>query len=763
MLKLVLRFSTPVATAHGPRDGRPAFIGCGRGRAAAFLVTVVCLAQAVVSLVPTTARADAPRVLPADTLPDDRRLGPLTDLNGYFPMQVASSPEAWQQRAERLRRQVLVAMGLWPMPSAAPLEPVIHGRVERAGYTVEKVYFQSYPGHFVTGNLYRPTGRSGRLPGVLCPHGHWANGRFYDAGPENVRQQIVEGAERFEVGGRYPLQARCVQLARMGTVVFHYDMVGYGDSRQIAHRPGPRGAPNTAENWGYFSPQAELRLQHMMGLQTYNSVRALDFLASLPDVDPERLAVTGASGGGTQTFILCAIDERPRVAFPAVMVSTSMQGGCTCENGCYLRVGTGNIELAALCAPRPLGMTAADDWTREILSKGLPELKQHYAMLGVPDAVMARALVQFGHNYNYVSRAVMYRWLNQHLGLGLDEPIVEEDFEPLSVAQMSVWNDDHPQPPGGDKHEQALLAAITADQEQQLAALAPHDEATLAEFGRVVGGALDVLIGRGLPESGAVAWERIEEHQRDSHFEFRGLVRHAAHGEELPAVLLYPDNWNGRVLIWVDPAGKSSLWDTGGELRPEVSELLEGGVAIVAADLYMQGEFLVDGKPVERQRSVEKPLMNYAGYTYGYNHPLFAERVHDVLSLVSLVRYHERAPERVYLAGFNGAGPLVAAACAQAPGAVDRAVVDTGGFRFASLDAIDAADFLPGAVKYGDVPGMVALAAPSELLLLGESELPPLVEAAYKAAGAAERAELVSGASDESAARQAAIQWLLRP
>ena len=122
------------------------------------------------------------------------------------------------------------------MPTKTPANAVVHGRVDRDGYTVEKVYFESFPGHFVTGNLYRPKGRTGKLPGVLCPHGHWANGRFYDAGPKAVEKQIADGAERFELGGRYPLQARCVQLARMGCVVFHYDMVGYADSVQLPHR-----------------------------------------------------------------------------------------------------------------------------------------------------------------------------------------------------------------------------------------------------------------------------------------------------------------------------------------------------------------------------------------------------------------------------------------------------------------------------------------------------------------------------------------------
>ncbi len=139
------------------------------------------------------------------------------------------------------------------MPSATPGRAVVHGMIDRGDYTVEKVYFNSYPGHFVTGNLYRPKNREGKLPGILCPHGHFANGRFYDRGSKKIREDLVEGRERFELAGRFPLQARCAQLARMGCVVFHYDMVGYADSVQLEHRAGVRQKMNTRENWGFFS------------------------------------------------------------------------------------------------------------------------------------------------------------------------------------------------------------------------------------------------------------------------------------------------------------------------------------------------------------------------------------------------------------------------------------------------------------------------------------------------------------------------------
>src|SRR6185437_4799889 len=126
-----------------------------------------------------------------------------------------------------------------------------------------------------------------------------------------------------------------------------------------------------------------------------------------PEVDPHRIGVTGASGGGTQTFMLCGIDDRPSVAFPAVMVSTQMQGGCVCENCSHLRVGTGNVEIAGLFAPKPLAMTRAHDWTIDIERKGLPELKKLYKLYDAADRVDARCFPQFGHNYNQVSREVM--------------------------------------------------------------------------------------------------------------------------------------------------------------------------------------------------------------------------------------------------------------------------------------------------------------------------------------------------------------------
>ena len=668
--------------------------------------------------------ADAPRVLPAGKLPNDKRLGPLTNLDGYFPFAPAANVEAWNKRAEYVRRQTLLAMGLWPMPPevGTPVNATVHGKVQRDDFTVERVFFESAPGLYVTGSLFRPVGKTGKLPGVLCPHGHWANGRFYKHGDAGFKRELDSGAEKLDPGGRYPLQARCVQLARMGCVVFHYDMMGVADSvpipASIVHGfRSQRPHLSTPERWGFYSAQAESRLVNIMGMQTLNSIRALDWLLSLPDVDKTRIGVTGASGGGTQTFILGAVDPRPTVAFPAVMVSTAMQGGCTCENACYLRVNTGNIELAALFGPKALAMSAANDWTKDLLTKGLPELKRHYALLGAEDRVAGKYF-DFDHNYNLPSRTMMYEWFNQHLKLGHSSPIVEQDFKPLSVEELTVWNDRHPKPAMDEAAEVSLVKGFDERSRRQLAALAPRDEKSLAEFRRVVGGAVEVMVGRPMPPAGDIEHEKIDEHDRGNHLEFEMLVRNTKQGEELPTIILLPKNWKKSVAIWASDQGKAALFD-GDRPTAAVQKLLDGGVAVVAADLLYQGEFLADGKPLAQSRRVENNNREFAGYTLGYNHPLFAQRVHDLLTLVSFVKHHEQQPERIFLAGSRAAGALVAVAAAIAGDSVHKVAIDTGGFRFSGIANVRDVNLWPGAVKYGDLPAVLALARPTPAAING--------------------------------------------
>ena len=657
------------------------------------------------------ALGEAPRVLSEGELPNDSRLQPLKDLNGYFPFTPAKTKADWEVRAERVRRQILAANGLWPMPTKTPLKAQIYGVMDMGEYIVAKARFESMPGFYVTGNLYRPKGKRGKLPGVLSPHGHWSNGRFYANGSANVQKEIESEAEQFESNGQSPLQSRAAHLAKMGCVVFHYDMIGYADNTQIsfdvAHRfAKQRPEMNTKENWGLFSPQAEAHFQNVMGLQTYNSIRALDFLSELPDVDTSRLAVTGASGGGTQTFILSAIDLRVAVSFPAVMVSTAMQGGCTCENTCNLRIGTGNIEFAALFAPKPIAMSAADDWTVEMKTKGFPELHQHYSLLDATDNAMLLSRTEFKHNYNSVTRHAMYHWFNKHLKLGVKEPIQETAIKLLTTEQMTVWDDQHPKPAGGAEFERKLLRNWHADSQRQLVALRKDS----AEYRQVVGGGIDIVIGRGLSKPGEVEDEMIEEFERGNYLEVRTLLRNATHDEELPAVILHPHDWKQRVVIWLDEHGKAGLFNDSGQPKPEIKRFVDAGITVIGVDLLYQGEFLADGKPLEKTGRVAN-TREAAAYTFGYNHTVFAKRVHDVLTVLSFAKHHKLQPKQIDLVGLAGVGHIAAAAAAQSDGILHAAAIDTQGFRFGDVLDIHSPDFLPGGARYGDLPAMIELAA----------------------------------------------------
>jgi dienelactone hydrolase len=709
--------------------------------------------------------AESPRVPASNVLPNDSRLAPLKDLNGYFPFTPPASAAAWKVRSEYVRRQILVAEGLWPMPTKTPLKAVIHGRIDCGEYTVEKVYFESAPGFYVTGNLYRPKNVQGKVPGILFAHGHKENARLVIDADAKVRQEIADGAERFEKGGRSLYQAMCVQLARMGCVVWQWDMLGDSDSIQLARAlvhtfKTQRPEMNTTERWGLYSPQAEAHLQSIMGLQTLNSIRGLDFLLSLPEVDPERVAVTGSSGGGTQTMILSAIDDRIKLSFPVVMVSTAMQGGCTCESASLLRVNSGNVEFAGLFAPKPLGMNTADDWTKEMAVKGFPDLQKLYSLYGAKDKVFLLRGEHFPHNYNAVTRSAFYTFLNKHFKLGQVSPVIERDFEPLAPERLTVWDGQHPAPKAADpEFERTLLAWLTGDAERQLRTSAASSEGLRKQ----IGAAVEVLIGRTLENAGDSEWTLKSSQDRGDFVEQRGLLHNTTYNEELPVVWLCPKKGNGRTVVWLDDSGKAALFNADGAVRPDVLQLVNRGASVLGADLLFQGEFLKDGQPVKQTRVVENPR-EFAGYTFCYNHTLFAQRTHDVLTLVAFLRGAKPSPcpktTSLAVAGFGGAGPVAAAARALAGPAIDRTALDTCGFRFAKLLDYRDPRFLPGGAKYLDLPGLLALGAPHPLWLAGEEGVPALVSDTYRLANQTGQPTLFSGASSQKEA--AAVEWLLQ-
>ena len=312
----------------------------------------------------------------------------------------------WESRARIIRKGIIEGMGLHKMPAIeGNFNPTIRNTRRMDGYIVENIALESFPGFYITGNLYRPLVQKEKNPAVLCPHGHLQDKRL-----------------------REDMQRRCAVLARMGAIVMTYDMVGYGESKQVTHR----------------MPVALL-------LQTWNSRRVLEYLLSRDDVDPDKIGMTGGSGGGTQTFILTALDERITVSAPVVQVSAHFFGGCICESGMPIHKSenhqTNNVEIAALCAPRPLLLISnGQDWTRNTPRIEYPYIRSVYALYDAEHKVENVHLAGEKHDYGYSKRVIMYNFMAHHLGLDLGKiPYnngYREDFVTLlSQEQLKVFGD----------------------------------------------------------------------------------------------------------------------------------------------------------------------------------------------------------------------------------------------------------------------------------------------------------------------------------
>lgn len=574
-------------------------------------------------LLPSTA---APTVQAASPAADDVRNRQTPDTDTHVTLAEFATRSDWETHRARLQARIRRAAGLDPMPERTPLTVTRTGRLERDGYTVEKVVLETWPGFFLAGNLFVPTG-PGPHPAVVSPHGHWVYGRFEHSATASV-------------------PARAQQLARQGHVVFIYDMVGYGDTTQIPHAfTGPR------EDLWRFGP---------LGLQLWNSLRVVDFIEALPEVDARRIGATGASGGATQVFLLAAIDDRIAYAAPVNMVSAYMQGGSPCENAAGLRLGISNLDIIAAMAPRPmLLVSATGDWTSHAPTEEVPAIRRIYALYGAADRLIDQ---QFDapHNFHQGSREAVYRFLGAQ-AFGSDEPRPERGVRIEALADVQAWH--ATARPARAVDLEALFGSWREQARRQADATADLD-----------------LLRRRLAEATEARWP--DQVARGA---ATGVLERDGSGER---VVTWYQAGKGVPLVAVHPEGLDA-----GRQMPEVAVALQAGRSVLVVQPFQTGSSVT-------------PRARGHRHFLTFNLSDDQARVQDVVSGLRWMSGQTASPSRVELVAAGDARYWAALAAVVAPAGTVQVVGGVGDLAGDDVTLARAA-MVPGLQRAG---GMGAVA-----------------------------------------------------
>ena len=475
-------------------------------------------------------------------------------------------------------------------------------------------------------------------------------------------------------------------------------MVGYNDSKPFTHV----FLNDRLRRWGLSLPT----------LQTWNSIRALDWLTSLPDVDPARIGCTGESGGGTQTFLLTALDQRIKVSAPVVMVSDTFQGGCVCENAAGLRHGTDNVEFAALCAPRPLIMVGASgDWTAKTMSRAYPAIRGVYSLIGSPDRVTAQVF-DFPHNYNKTTRNAVYAFMSRWL-LGIEDS--QEDPGRRAKARKA----------GGSRHvrrrasrpldrktPEQLEAYLIATLGKLLDDLAPEasSPAKWEASRRLLFTGLKNRIGITSPAPADLSSHEVRRISREGFTIVHSIVGRTSIGDAIPVVRFLPAHPSGRLTIIAHPRGKVALATPAGEPSPLAKALLSLGQTVLGFDPLFVGESFDPRRPSSRRPETV--------HFETYNPVSAGDQLQDLATVVAWARSQPDVLQ-VSLVGQDLSGPQVLLARPLLDGLARTAVEikdlpdsQASGPYPAQLD-------LPGMYQFGGFTTAAALVAPAPLWIYG--------------------------------------------
>jgi len=642
--------------------------------------------------------------------------------------QPPASMAEWEQRRVELRRRLQSAWGDFPA-APCPLEPRVLGTLQRDGYRVEKIVFQTQPGIWMTANAYVPDA-AGKVPAVLVVHGHW------------------RGAKQDPV-----VQARCLGLAKLGFFVLAVDAFGAGE-RGVGKALGEYHGEMVAAT---LFP-AGLTL---CGLQVYENQRAVDYLLTRPEVDGSRVGITGASGGGNQTMYAGAWDDRFGAVVPVCSVGNYQAylgaACCMCEvvPGALQFTEEGN--LLGLTAPRGLMVVNA---TRDAVQFSVAEARKSvtwaepiFGLYGHSDR-LKHAVFESPHDYNQAMREAMYGWMTRHLketgeGAPIPEPTISpEDPETLRCYPDQSRPDDFVTIP-------QFAAAVARRILQQRV---PPDDAGQWQTQRTasLAGLTQCLFGGAEP---APAGKPLVEAKTD------GQVGTIAFQPEPGLTLtarqepVSPQVQKLAVVLDLDAGEQASD-------GPLAAALRDGGWSVLTLDLRATGKAAQPNDRIGRA-----PDHNTAEWSLWLGRPLLGQWVLDVRRLLDAVQQRDgRLPEEILVAGVGPAG--LVAVCAAAG---DARISSVATVRMLASYVTEQpyqgqrlGTLVPGILRdAGDVVHLAALVAPRRLAIAGgvTGGGHPLdagaLDAAfafarqvYTVAGAADRLQLVADADPVRLAEQ---------
>ncbi len=623
------------------------------------------------------------------------------------------TPADIRRRQEELRAAFIRALG--GFPEKTPLNARVVGTASGPGVRVEKVIYESRPGHHVTGALYLPEGTP-PFPGVLVPCGHSENGKASEA-----------------------YQRVCILMARNGLAVLCYDPIGQGERKQLLAADGKAAIPGSTAEHTAVGVGALLVGRCAATYRIWDGIRSLDYLASRPEVDPKRLGCTGNSGGGTLTAYLMALDERIAAAAPSCYITTLERlfdtiGPQDAEQNIPGQVAWGmeHTDYVTMRAPRPTLICVGTQDYFDITGAWTTyrEAKLLYGALGHGERV---DLFEYNdkHGFSRPRREAATRWMRRWL-LGKDDATVEPDFPVFPDAELQCT-----------KSGQVLLDLkgrsafdFNAEREGELARgrgkLATED--LLKEVRRRIAVEASVPAAQVLEGTETI---------RRSGYSIAKVRLATEPGVVAPALVFSPEKLSTEPpVLYVHGEGKAAHAAPGGPIE----DLVKAGLKVVAVDVRGLGETAPGAAPARKAPDPYGPEWKEAFLATHVNRPLLGRRVHDLLAIVG--RFGESG---VHVVAMGSAGPAALHAAALDP-RIRRVTIDGSVISWSAVVRTPAAhqqlaNAVPGALEAYDLPDLAAAIAPRPLTIRGTVDAAgaAVPQAAIEEAYAGARAAYGSG------------------